>query len=145
MFITFVFLLVFKCLCIMSAVQQGDNIIIIDGILSIILGIMQTGFINSYAFSKVSTTENQRRYKPGRQGLEFIRLIELSLWLINTFLLKNFAAKTVLYAAFGTTGWAILGNIFQPLTILHYFHCMTCIASVIGHAYTDKHINKFHF
>ena len=140
LFITSMSLVIFKLLCIIAAISEGNVIIATDGVISAIASLMQTMFINSYALDKVCVTNYQRRVKPGRQGLEFIRCTNLALWIISTFLLKNTAAKSIQYEVFGTTAFAVLANVFQPLAILHYFHAMICVAEVVAGVYSDKHV-----
>ena len=140
MFNTYLSVMVFKVLSMIAAYQMDSPIIFIDGIICIISGFIQTTFINFYAAQKRSTTIEDRNTKPGRQGLEFLRCANFALWLINTFLLKNTEAKKVHYEAFGTTAWAIISNVFQPLAILYYFHSMVCLADIIAHCYSSKYI-----
>ncbi len=140
MFNTYLCMMVFKVLSMIAAYEENAPLIFIDGLVCIIMGFLQVVFVNFYASQKRSTTLHDRKTKPGRQGLEFLRWANFALWLINTFLLKNAVAKQVQYSTFGTTAWAITSNIFQPLAILFYFHSMVCIADIIAHSYSAKYI-----
>ena len=46
---------------------------------------MQTMFCNWFAFHKRATSERNLREKPGKQGLEFLRCINFSLWFLNRY------------------------------------------------------------
>ena len=69
-----------------------------------------------------------------------LRVVNLCLWLVNTFLLENIETKRTFWLTYGQEGWTILSNIFQPLTILYHFHAMVTYAEVIGHSYSSKYI-----
>ena len=140
LFQTFVALVIYKIMSMIAAYEHNSPIIFIDGVCSILMAFLQTFFVGWFAFQKRSTLVEHRQYKPGRQSLEFLRCGNFALWLINTFLLKNTLTKRVQYMTFGTTGWAIISNICQPLTILYYFHSMVVVANVITHSYSEKYI-----
>ena len=137
---TFVALLAFQILTMISAVDQHDYLIFMAGLSQLVFGSMQTIFINWFATNKRATKTEHFYTKPGRQGLEFLRVTNLSLWLVNTFLLENTEAKRVHWQSFGHEGWTILSNIFQPLTILYHFHAMVCFAEIIVKSYSSKYI-----
>ena len=121
--------------------MNSNNVsILADAIASIVHGFMQTSFLNWYACQKRAKSRQERTEKPGRQFLEFLRMLNLSLWLVNTFLLKQAQAKDLHHDIFGEGTWVIISNILQPLTILYYFHSMTCIAEVIVSSYTHKYV-----
>ena len=133
-------LVIFKLTCLVAGAAKGEYMIVADAIISILASMGQTLFINAFALEKVCVTNYQRKFKPGRQSLELIRFTNLSLWIVNTFVLKSPSAKVVQYKVFGQVGWAAISNIFQPLTILHYFHAMVCVADIVLDVYSDKNI-----
>ncbi len=101
---------------------------------------MQTIFCNWFAFQKRSTTEQSLREKPGKQGLEFLRCSNFALWFLNSFLLKQPAAREAQIQVYGETTWTIVANIFHPLAILYYFHSFICMAEIMHRSYTRKYI-----
>ncbi len=137
---TFYALMLFKIMCMIYGLVNKDYLVVADCIVSIIMAYAQATFINWYAFKKRTTTQQQRINKPGRQELEFLRLCNLSLWLVNTFLLRNPLSKEKYEQTFGEVAWAIISNITQPLTILFYFHSVICLAEVVVHSYSTKYI-----
>ena len=126
-------------------VIHGNSCIILyiftDAIASITHGFMQMVFLNWYACQKRAKTSKERANKPGRQFLQFLRVLNLSLWLVNTFLIKKAHAKDLHEEIYGMIPWVIISNIFPPLLILYYFHSMACVAEVIVRSYTDKYIS----
>ena len=137
---TTVSLMAFQILSMMSAIDQSDFLIFSASMSQLIFSVVQTIFINWYASNKRITKIDHFYTKPGRQGLELLRTTNLSLWLVNTFLLENTEAKRFHWESFGHEGWTILSNIFQPLTILYHFHAMVCYADIIVHSYSSKYI-----
>ena len=139
LFITAMSMVIYKLLCLICGAATGQYVLLVDAVFSILAGMVGTVFIY-IAFEKYSFTHFHRKTKPGRQGLEFMRFTNLSLWIVNTFLLKSPVAREDLYELYGPVGGASLSNVFQPLTILFYFHSMICIAEVIVDVYSDKHV-----
>lgn len=80
--------------------------------------------------------------KPGRQGLEFIRVANLGLWLIQSFMMQNQVTRDVFFAVYGELTWTILANFLQPLNMLFFFHAVLCISEITGSIYSDKHIRN---
>ena len=129
-------LAIFKVFCLVAGFIQDELIIIVDGFTAIFASTAQTAFLNWFASRKRLAHAKQRRYKPGRQGLELLRCINIGLWLVNTFLLKATVAKKPLEETIGYMTWIITSNIVQPLTILYYFHSVMCIAGIIAQVHS---------
>ena len=137
---TFVGLLTFQILSMISAVDRGDYLIFSASVAQLVFGFIQTLFLNWFACNKRATKILHYYKKPGRQGLEVLRTANLALWLVNTFLLEQLETKQLNWEAFGQEGWTILSTLFQPLTILFHFHSMLCYAEVIARSYSSKYI-----
>ena len=137
--VTLLALISWKFFCIIAALDNHDNWILADSFVSFIFGMGQNLFL-AYANKKRTKTKQQLVGKPGRQGLEYLRLVNFALWLNNTFLLKHARAKDVMNTTFGEMEWSVLSNIFQPLAILYYFHSMIGITETIHQVYTSKFV-----
>ncbi len=137
--ITLLCLISWKIFCIIAAFDQDDAVLLADGVISIIFGMIQSLFL-TYAQKKRTKTRSQLLRKPGYQGLEFLRLTNFALWLNNTFLLKHPYAKSMMNATYGEMEWAVLSNIFQPLSILYYFHAMISVTETVHHVYSSKFV-----
>ena len=134
--VCFLSVVIYKVFCLVAGFVQDELIIIVDGFLTIFASIAQTAFINWFASTKRLARAKQRRYKPGRQGLELLRCTNVGLWLVNTFLLKTTVAKKPLEETIGYMTWIITSNVVQPLTILYYFHSIMCIATIIAEVHS---------
>ncbi len=137
--ITLLSLTALKIFSFIAGLEMDSAIIITDAVVSILFAAGQNLFL-SYAENKRIKTHQQLKEKPGLSGLEFLRIVNFALWINNSFLLKNPAMKTTMNSAYGYMQWAVLSNIFQPLTILYYFHAMITVAEVISHVYTHKFV-----
>ena len=136
---TLLSLVALKIFCGISAVDTHNEVLLADAIVSIIFAVGQSLFL-AYAENKRLKTHSQVKERPGWSALQFLRIVNFALWVNNTFLLKNPATKASMNTTFGFIEWAVLSNIFQPLTILYYFHAMITIADVLHHVYTTKFV-----
>ena len=137
--LTLLSLAALKIFSAIAAFDMNNYIILADAIVSAIFAITQNLFL-AYAENKRVKTHDKLKEKPGRSGLEFIRIVNFALWVNNTFLLKNPETKTAMNASFGFMEWAVLSNVFQPLTILYYFHATVTVAEVLHHVYTSRFV-----
>ena len=136
---TLLSLVAMKIFCGISAIDTHNDVLLVDAIVSVIFAVGQNLFL-AYAENKRLKTHSQVSDRPGWSGLQFLRIVNFALWVNNTFLLKNPATKVSMNTTFGFIEWAVLSNIFQPLTILYYFHAMITIADVLHHVYTSKFV-----
>ena len=134
--VCFLSVVIYKVFCLVTGFVHDELIIIVDGFLTIFASTAQTAFINWFASTKRLARAKQRRYKPGRQGLELLRCTNVGLWLVNTFLMKTTVAKKPLEETIGYMTWIITSNVVQPLTILFYFHSIMCIATIIAEVHS---------
>ena len=137
--VTLLALISWKIFCIIAALDNHDNWILADSFVSVIFGMAQNLFL-AYGSKKRTKTKQQLVDKPGRQGLEYLRLANFALWLNNTFLLKHPRVKDAMSTTFGEMEWAVLSNVFQPLAILYYFHSMIATTETIHKVYTAKFV-----
>ncbi len=137
--VTLIALVAWKVFSIIAGFDGVQNSIIADGITSILFAFTQS-FCLFYAQKKRVKTRAQLLDKPGKQGMEFLRLVNFALWLNNTFLLKQALAKEAMFETFGVMEWAILSNVFQPLAILFYFHAMLISARAMNNIYSSKYV-----
>ena len=130
--VCFLSLALYKVFCTVAGFADDKLSVIVDGLVAIAATIAQTTFLNWFASHKRLANAEQRRHKPGRQGLELLRWTNVALWLVNTFLMKTTVAKSPLEHTIGAMTWTIVSNVVQPLTILYYFHSVMCIAGIIS-------------
>ena len=137
--ITLLSLVALKLFCSIAAVSTNNDVLLADAIVSVIFAVGQNLFL-SYAQNKRLKTRDQLKEKPGLSGFHFLRIVNFALWVNNTFLLKNPATKDSMNDTYGFVEWSVLSNVFQPLTILYYFHAMITVSDVMNHAYTSKFV-----
>ena len=120
MVVTFSALIGYKLMSMISALGNS-TVIIVDGTVCFLMGFFQNIFLSWYVHQVRATEAEHVMRKPGRQGLEFIRICNIALWLINVFLLRHQSARRTQQEVFGIVTWSIMSNIFQPLVILFFF------------------------
>ena len=137
--VTVLSLVALKIFCGISGADTHNEVLLADAIVSITFAVGQSLFL-AYGENKRLETHSQAKESPGWSALQFLRIVNFALWVNNTILLKNPATKASMNTTFGFIEWAVLSNIFQPLTILYYFHAMITIADVLHHVYTTKFV-----
>ncbi len=60
---------------VIAAQENESPYILSNAIISMVMGFIQTLFINWYGFQKRATKEQHYAMKPGRQGLEVLYLV----------------------------------------------------------------------
>ena len=91
-----------------------SSLIVANGILSVTQIILQLVFIN-LLLGLVNRAEDESH--PGRQFTTFLVLLNLTLWLVNTFELQKNQASTVESSIYGTETWVWLQRLTLPLVI----------------------------
>lgn len=81
--------------------------------------------------------ERQHRM-PGRQLITFLVMMNLSLWLLNTFEVLKVEANPVQEQFYGRLSWTIITHICTPLMIFYRFHSTVCLSEVWKRAYKPK-------
>ena len=84
--------------------------------------------------------------KPGRSIITFLLILNLALWLVNTFMLKESYGFTIYEDFYGALPWVIMLNLALPLAIYYRFHAAVCLSEIWLHAYKkvplDRMLNK---
>ena len=91
-----------------------SSLIVANGILSVTQIILQLVFIN-LLLGLVNRAEDESH--PGRQFTTFLVLLNLTLWLVNTFELQKNQASNVESGVYGTKIWVWLQRLTLPLMI----------------------------
>jgi hypothetical protein len=76
-----------------TAVYMELYLVVADIVLTIVMAAVQTVFTSSFACQRRSTTDFHRNFRPGRQALELLRIANLALWGLGTFVFKHPTAK----------------------------------------------------
>lgn len=76
--------------------------------------------------------------KPGRQAVTFLLMINIALFLINTFEHQKAAVNQFTIAFFGKGTWTVIVHSTIPLTIFHRFHSSVCLSEIWKNSYRVK-------
>src|SRR5271165_6217412 len=76
--------------------------------------------------------------KPGRQAITFLLVVNITLWLLNTFEMQGTTSNALLLDYYGDDTWAMIVHSTVPLTILYRFHSSVCLAEIWKQAYKTR-------
>ena len=71
-----------------------------------------------------------KKTKPGRSLLTVLILIDVSLWLSETFSVKKYDMNTVQLEYYDIIFWSIASSIASPLGIFFRFHASVCLSDI---------------
>ena len=72
--------------------------------------------------------EKDRITKPGRELFTFLIIINLCLWISDTFVFKRFDVNQYQLKYFSVLAWSIINTISSPLAIFFRFHVSVCLS-----------------
>lgn len=96
--------------------------------------LLQTVFI-LIASRLVASTPKLQANKPGREIVTFMMVINMALFLVNTFEGQKASANRALVDFYGMQAWALIVMSTMPLSIFYRFHSSVCFAEIWKHAY----------
>ncbi len=82
-----------------------------------------------------STVQTHIVIKPGRSTITFLLLLNISMWIVNTFQLKELANSSIMSSFYGNFAWIIMIQLFLPLSIFYRFHSAVCLTEIWSKAY----------
>ena len=85
-----------------------------------------------------SVTSQTACQKPGRSWVTFLLLLNLALWLINTFEMKMVHRYSLFSFYYGHLGWTIILSVTAPIAIFFRFQCAVCLSVIWTRAYTKE-------
>lgn len=71
-----------------------------------------------------------KRYKPGRSLVTLLILLDVSLWLSETFSIKKYDMNSTQLEFYGIVFWSIVSSISTPLSIFFRFHGSVCLSDM---------------
>ncbi|KAG8194406.1 hypothetical protein JTE90_011018 [Oedothorax gibbosus] len=99
--------------------------------------IVQTPFIID-GLRRCSNTHSLRYKKPGREVITFLIILNLTLWIVNTFELKSVEHFHGQEEYFGDLIWMFIGHTTLPLMLFYRFHSSVCLADMWKSAYEKE-------
>ncbi len=67
---------------------------------------------------------------PGRSTIGFLIPLNLGMWIVNSFMLKQISGSFIMIDVYGRLAWVIVSSIFLPLDIFFRFHSGACFADI---------------
>lgn len=103
-------------------------------ICSILQVVIQSPFIVD-GIRRCSNSKELRFRKPGRELITFLLILNISLWILNTFELKSVDKHQSPQQYFGKFNWMIISHTTLPLMLLYRFHSSVCLSDIWKSAY----------
>ncbi len=85
-----------------------------------------------------AATRWQRYHKPGRSFVSFLLFTNLSMWLINSFEMKEALVLDIMVEFYGSIAWTIMLYISLPLSVFFRFHSVVCLADIWSESYSKR-------
>ena len=111
-----------------------DKIVILslsDSILCMGLSLLQTCFIVE-GYSRRSTRSGHLKQKPGRGGITFLLIANISMWLLRSFNLKfnQVRSQAAEHDMFGYLVWQVITYGTLPFVTFYHFQSSACLAHI---------------
>jgi hypothetical protein len=71
-----------------------------------------------------------KQSKPGRSLITVLILVNVSLWLSETFSVKKYDMNTIQLEYYDIIFWSIVSSITSPLGIFFRFHASVCLSDI---------------
>ncbi|CAF1217203.1 unnamed protein product [Rotaria sordida] len=107
------------------------------GFLAIFQTFLQSGFILD-TLKRRTKSKFEIRNKPGRETVTALLLINLAIWLHDTFSAKKVRLNPIQTAYYDAGTWAIIQAFTSPLSIFYRFHSSVCLADIWQEVYGDS-------
>jgi hypothetical protein len=75
-------------------------------------------------------TRQVKKAKPGRSLITLLILINVSLWLSDTFSVKKYEMNRIQLNYYDIVFWSIVSSISSPLAIFFRFHASVCLSDI---------------
>lgn len=110
----------------------------ISAVFSIIQGTLQTLFIlmclKRYAFNNKEFVD-----KPARELITALLLINVSMWIFDSFSAKRFDTNIIIIEHFTILKWSIINAFSTPIAIFYRFHSSVCLSDIWYCLYYGEH------
>ncbi|XP_040570686.1 proton channel OtopLc isoform X1 [Lepeophtheirus salmonis] len=104
----------------------------------IIIQVTLQGMIISEASRRVCATRNQQYSKPGRQLITFLLFVNITLWILDTFMTHSWITQELQLDFYGVLTWGIISRISLPLMIFYRFHSCVVLVEIWKNTYRTK-------
>ncbi|XP_042899894.1 proton channel OtopLc isoform X2 [Parasteatoda tepidariorum] len=137
LFVPLPFFFVHGIMSIMSEIDNENYSRLALHILVTIQVVVQTPFIID-GLRRCSNSQVLRYKKPGREVITFMIILNLTVWIVNTFELKSVEQYHGQGEYFGELVWLFIGHTSLPLMLFYRFHSSVCLADMWKSAYEKE-------
>ncbi|CAF0750746.1 unnamed protein product, partial [Didymodactylos carnosus] len=110
-------------------IQVLELLTLIVSILQIIECTLQTLFILD-GLRRRANTHKAKREKPGREFVALLIVLNISLWLLDTFISKKMETNQIQVQFYDKITWAIIHTLAAPLSMFYKFHSSVCLSDM---------------
>ncbi|XP_041359049.1 proton channel OtopLc-like [Gigantopelta aegis] len=118
--------------------QTQSMLIILSSVMRMFQATIQTVFM-LHSIRRCAQFKQQEKTKPGRETVTFLLMVNIGMWIINSFEVQQSEANPVQIDFYGILPWNIFAHISSPLAIFYRFHSTVCLSNVWKHAWKRKH------
>ncbi|XP_076352436.1 proton channel OtopLc-like isoform X2 [Tachypleus tridentatus] len=133
MFLPLPFFFINGILTVWAESQDTNYVRVVLNVLLNVQVIFQTVFV-SIGLRRCSNSYDLRYQKPGRELITFLIILNLAMWIVNTFQHKSVEPYQAPEHHYGTQ-WIFVSHITFPLMLFYRFHSSVCLADVWQSAY----------
>ena len=112
-------------------------LIIVSSVLRMFQATVQTIFMLN-SLRRCAHLREHEKQKPGREFVTFLLMVNIAMWIINTFEVQQAEANPVQIDFYGVLSWNIFTHLSSPLAIFYRFHSTVCLSNIWKHAWKRK-------
>lgn len=102
---------------------------ILNSVSNFVQATLQMAFIFDGS-QREAGTHAQWHHKPGRSFVTFLLFSNLSMWLINSFEMKEALVMEPMIKFYGSVAWTIILFLTLPLAVFFRFHSVVCLSDI---------------
>ncbi|CAF1067204.1 unnamed protein product, partial [Didymodactylos carnosus] len=110
-------------------IQTLELLTLFVALLTIIECTIQTLFILD-GLRRRANTARAKREKPGREFVALLIVLNISLWLLDTFLAKKTETNQIQVNFYDKITWTIIHTVTAPLSMFYRFHSSVCLSDM---------------
>nr|CAD7592621.1 unnamed protein product [Timema genevievae] len=112
----------------------GNIVYVIVHIMMIVQVLIQTPFIID-GLRRCCNSQSLRKRKPGRELITFLIVVNVAMWISETFEVKSVDKQDLRYDFYGKGLWSIIKHVTVPLIVFYRFHASVCLVDIWQSAY----------
>ena len=125
-----------------AAVAEKPSInnyfLIVIYLLNIFQVVIQSPFIVD-GIRRCSNSKQLRFKKPGRELVTFALILNVTLWILNTFELKSVDKYQNMASLYGKMTWMVISHTTVPVMLFYRYHSSVCLSDIWKYAYEKDH------